>query len=263
MRFFMDPFEISQMELYRALLLMFRTGGFLMAIPVFSHASIPALLRIWLIVLLSAIIFPSATLAAAHLPATSLELAIVILSELAVGFLMGFTVVIIFSAVQFAGQLIGLQMGLAVANVFDPMTTGQISVIGEFYYLLSLLIFLLVNGHHYAIDALVRSVEQIPLGGAVFNPELSGFIIDLTATLFVLGIKLCTPVVITLLIVNAVLGILSRTVPQMNVFIVGFPLSIAVGLAMIGVSLPVFKIIIEKAILGLQEDWGTIIRLLQ
>ncbi len=191
-----------------------------------------------------------------------MQLAIVILSELAVGFLMGFAVVVLFSAVQFAGHLIGLQMGLAVANVVDPMSAGQISVVGEFYNLLSLLIFIMINGHHYVIDALLRSFERVPLGGAVFSPELSGFIVNLTAMVFILAIKLSAPVIITLLILNAVLGILSRTVPQMNVFIVGFPLSIGVGIVMIGVSLPIFKVLVEKMTAALTADWTAIIRLL-
>ncbi|MHB9027357.1 MAG: flagellar biosynthetic protein FliR [Candidatus Latescibacterota bacterium] len=258
----MDPFQISQFDLYRALLLTFRTGAFLMTIPVFGHVAIPRMLRVWLIVALTVLVFPSTMIAADRLPASTLHLFIIILSELTVGFLMGFAVVLLFSAVQFAGHLIGLQMGLAVANVADPLSAGQISVIGEFYYFLSLLIFILINGHHYALDALLRSFERVPLGGAVFSPELSGFLVNLTAMVFVLAIKLSAPVIITLLILNAVLGILSRTVPQMNVFIVGFPLSIGVGIAMIGVSLPVFKMLIEKMTANLQNDWATLIRLL-
>jgi flagellar biosynthetic protein FliR len=259
----MIPFEISQFDLYRALLLMFRTGAFLTTIPVFGHVSVPRIVRIWLILTLTVLMFPSAAVAADRMPSTTLGLMIVILSELVVGFLMGFTVVAFFSAVQFAGHLIGLEMGLAVANIFDPMSAGQISVIGEFYYLLSLLIFLLINGHHYALETLIRSFELVPLGGAVFEQDIGRFLTNLTAMVFTLAIKLSAPVVITLLIVNVVLGILSRTVPQMNVFIVGFPLSIGVGLAVIGISLPVFKMVIEKAILGLQGEMYTVLRMLR
>ncbi len=258
----MDPFEISQYDLYRALLLMFRTGAFLMIVPVFGHVSIPRVLRISLVIVLTVLLFPESSIAPDRLPATTFHLTAVILSELMVGFLMGFVVVLLFAAVQFAGHLVGLQMGLAVANVIDPMSAGQISVIGEFYYLLSLLIFIMINGHHYVIEALIRSFERVPLGGAAFSPEISGFLVNLTAMVFVLAVKLSAPVVITLLIVNAVLGIISRTVPQMNVYIVGFPLSVGVGIAMIGISLPIFKLLVEKAVVGLRTDWATLIRLL-
>lgn len=259
----MYPFEISQYDLYRALLLTFRTGAFLMSIPVFGHTSIPRIVRLWLILAMTVLLFPSAMIAADRMPSTTPGLVIVILSELAVGFIMGFAVVTVFAAVQFAGHLIGLQMGLAVANIFDPMSAGEISVIGEFYYLLSLIVFLSINGHHYAIDALIRSFDLVPLGGAVFIQEIGRFLTNLTAMVFTLAIKLSAPVIITLLIVNVVLGILSRTVPQMNVFIVGFPLSIGVGLLLIGISLPVFKIVIEKAFLGLQGDISTVLHMLR
>ena len=259
----MYPFDISQFDLYRALLLMFRTGAFLMTIPVFGHVAIPRIVRVWLILTMTVLMFPSATIAVDRMPSTTLGLTVVIVGELAVGFLMGFAVITLFAAVQFAGHLIGLQMGLAVANIFDPMSAGEISVIGEFYYLLSLLVFILINGHHYALDALIRSFDLVPLGGAVFGQDIGRFLTNLTAMVFTLAIKLSAPVVITLLIVNVVLGILSRTVPQMNVFIVGFPLSIGVGLAVIGISLPVFKLVIEKAIVGLQGDLYTVLRMLR
>lgn len=259
----MYPFEISQFDLYRALLLMFRTGAFLMTIPVFGHVAIPRIVRVWLILTMTVLMFPSAMIAADRMPSTTLGLTVVIVGELVVGFLMGFAVITLFAAVQFAGHLIGLQMGLAVANIFDPMSAGEISVIGEFYYLLSLLVFILINGHHYTLDALIRSFDLVPLGGAVFGQDIGRFLTNLTAMVFTLAIKLSAPVVITLLIVNVVLGILSRTVPQMNVFIVGFPLSIGVGLAVIGLSLPVFKLVIEKAIVGLQGDMYAVLRMLR
>ncbi len=259
----MQPFELSQYDLFRAMLLMFRTGAFLMTVPVFGHTSIPRMVRIWFVLALTVLFLPFAPITVDRLPMTTIGLAVVILGELAVGFLMGFVVVTVFASVQFAGHLIGLQMGLAVANIYDPMSAGEISVIGEFYYLLSILIFLSINGHHYMIEALTRSFDLVPLGAAVFNQGIVGFLGNLTAMVFILGVKLSAPVVITLIIVNVVLGILSRTVPQMNVFIVGFPLSIAVGLAMIAISLPMFRIVIEKVFIGLRGDIGAILNMLR
>jgi len=258
-----DFFDFTLMDIYQVLLVMFRTGALLMTVPVFGHVSIPRVLRLWLIIILTVLIFPSGVTTGVDPPATVTNLAIVILSELAVGFLMGFATVIIFSAVQFAGHIIGLQMGLAVATVMDPMSAGQISIIGQFYYLFSLLIFLLINGHHMIVEALVKSFEMVPLGGAVFVPELGTFFIDLSFMVFVVGVKLAAPVIITLYIINAVLGIVARTVPQMNVFIVGFPLAIGVGLALIGLSFPFFYMLLNKVFLGLEPDLITIIRMLR
>ena len=259
----MDPFGITLTDIYRVFLIMFRTGALMMTVPVFGHVSIPRLLRVWFIIILTLMIFPSSVVSEIQPPPTTVQLAIVILSELAIGFLMGFAVIIIFSAVQFAGHIIGLQMGLAVANIIDPMSAGQISIIGEFYYILSLLIFILLNGHHYLIAALVRSFELVPVGGGVFGMEMMTFIIKMSTMLFVVGIKLAAPVILTLFIMNSVVGIVARSVPQMNVFIVGFPVAIGVGLIMIGLSFPFFYKVLNNAFGGLEDDIATIIRILQ
>lgn len=259
----MDPFGITIQDIYRLMLIMFRTGALLMTVPVFGHVAIPRQLRIWLIIILAFVIFPSPVIETIETPSTTFQLALVILVELAVGFAMGFAVIILFAAVQFAGHIIGLQMGLAVANIMDPMSATQISIIGEFYYLVSLLIFLMIDGHHFVIRALVWSFELIPVGGMSFGPDLGDYILALTVNLFVLGIKLATPLIITLFILNVVMGIVSRTVPQMNVFIVGFPLAIGVGLVMIRLSLPFFKVVLINAFQGLETDVMSIINLLR
>jgi len=257
----MDPLNPDVNEVYRAFLVIFRTGTLMMTVPVFGHVSIPRMLRVWFVLLVSFLILPTTILVESQLPRTMPELTLVIFSELAIGFLMGFAVIIVFASVQFAGHMIGLQMGLAVANTADPIGAGQISIVSEFYYLFSLIIFLLVNGHHIALDALMTSFHLIPIGGAVFG-GLDSFIADLTFMVFVSGIKLAAPVIITLFITNAVLGIVARTVPQMNVFIVGFPLAIGVGLAVIGVSFPFFYMLLNKLFMGLERDFAVIIRIL-
>ena len=209
------------------------------------------------------LIFPSPVVSEIQPPTTVVHLFMVILSELAIGLLMGFSVILLFSAVQFAGHVIGLQMGLAVANVIDPMSAGQISIIGEFYFLLSLLIYLLINGHHFLIVALIKSFELVPLGGGMFGANIETFLINLSFMVFVVGVKLAAPVIITLFIMYAVLGIVARTVPQMNVFIVGFPLAIGVGLAMIGLSFPFFYNVLNSAFGDLENNISTLILMLR
>jgi len=259
----MEPLGFSLQDIYRILLIMFRTGAVLMSVPAFGHVSIPRMLRLWLVLILAFMLFPSAVVSEIRLPQTNIQLAVVILSELAVGFAIGFVVIILFAAVQFAGHLIGLQMGLAVASVMDPMSAGEISIIGEFYYLLSIVVFLLIDGHHFVIEALVRSYEVIPVGGGVFSGGLGEYIVTMTGTLFIVGVKLSAPVIITLFIVNVILGIISKTVPQMNVFVVGFPLALGVGLIMIRYSLPLFKTVFLDAFSFLRIDILRIITLMR
>ncbi len=258
----MEAIGLSTDDLYRILLIMFRAGALLMTVPVFGHVSIPRQLRVWIVIILALVIFPSAAVSTIPLPTTTFELVLVILTELAIGFSIGFTVVLLFAGVQFAGHLTGLNMGLAMASIVDPMGSGQISVIGEFYYLVSLLIFLMIDGHHFVIEALVRSYEMIPVSGGAFSAELGEFLMALTGNLFIIGIKISAPVIITLFIVNIVLGIVARTVPQMNVFIVGFPLSIGVGLVMIYLSMPYFETVFIEAYSALKMDIRGILILL-
>ena len=248
------------------MLVMFRTGSFLMTVPVFGHMTIPRALKIYLIVLFSFIIFPTTlALRASSLapPATLAHLVLAVLNEIFIGLLMGFAVIIVFSAVQYAGQLVGMQMGLAIANVWDPMGAGEISLIGEFYYLLSLLLFLTINGHYYVINALIRCFTLVPVSGGAFHASLGEYLVTLTGMIFVVAIKLSAPVIITLYILNVILGIVARTVPQMNVFIVGFPLAIGVGFALIAFTLPVFKNILEKVFLEIQPHLYTIFQILR
>ncbi|MCE5249615.1 flagellar biosynthetic protein FliR [bacterium] len=259
----MNLYTISLTDIYHFLLVAFRTGALFMTVPVFGHMSIPRVLRIWLVLLFAFVIIPWITTPVIAPPATLVQFVLVILNEIAIGLLMGFGVIIFFSAVQFAGHLIGLQMGLAVANVVDPMGAGEIAVIGEFYYFFSLIIFVLIDGHYIIINALIRSFELLPPGGAVMNPSIGNYLITLSGMVFVVAVKLAAPVIITLFILNAILGIIARTVPQMNVFIVGFPLAIGVGLALIAFTLPVFALIIERVFGGLQTHFFTIIRMLQ
>ncbi len=255
----MEPLGFSIQDLFKTLLIVFRTGAFLMTVPVFGHGSIPRILRVWLILVLSFLIFPSVVVSEISPFSTTFQLAMVILTELAVGFSIGFTVIILFAAVQFAGHMIGLQMGLAVASVMDPMSAERISIIGEFYYIFSLLVFLLINGHHFIIEALVRSFELIPVGGGMFEGGLGEYIFSLSENIFVLAVKLAAPVIITLFIVNVVFGIVARTVPQMNVFIVGFPIALGIGLIMIRFSLPFFKTVLLDAFTVLELDISRII----
>jgi len=145
----MDIANITLTDIYKLLLVMFRTGALLMTVPVFGHNSIPRILRIWLIIIIGFLIFPSAGLPVVQPPSTMVHLLLAILSELAVGFLMGFVMIIFFSAAQFAGQIIGLQMGLAVANISDPLGSGQISIISEFYYLLYQRVLLSSNSAYF------------------------------------------------------------------------------------------------------------------
>lgn len=168
--------------------------------------------------------------------------------EAVIGGMIGFAFSILFWAIRMAGDLIGLQMGFSIVNVIDPNSTGQVSLIGEFKYVIAMLILLLTNGHHLMITALIDSYRVIPVGGGVFGFGVYDGLLRLSATAFVTAVKIGAPAMITLLLTDVALGILARTVPQMNIFIVGFPLKIGVGLFVLGLSLPLLMKLFSRTL---------------
>jgi flagellar biosynthetic protein FliR len=137
-----------------------------------------------------------------------------------------------------AGQMAGYQMGMAIANVMDPATSDQVPILATFYNLVAILVFLSINAHIIMLRAMVESFQLVPLFGFEFNQAVMQQIISFSGNLFVVALKIGAPVIVALLITSAALGLVARTIPQMNIFIVAMPLKIAIGLIFLGISLP-------------------------
>ena len=167
-------------------------------------------------------------------------LAFGILRELLVGLTLGFIIRLVFDGIQLGGQFIGYQMGFAIVNVIDPYSSTQVSIISRFKGLLALLIFLTINAHYFFITSLVKSFTLVPLSGWIFNGKLAAQLVRLTGGMFVIAIKIAAPVLVTLIFTHIGLGLVARTMPQINVFIVGFPLEIGMGFLMLGMAMPFF-----------------------
>lgn len=230
--------DISPSQLQLFFLVFIRLGAIVVFLPVFSSASIPMLFKIGLAFAASFTLFPLLELPAINDALTPLGLGLGIAAEIVLGMMIGFIVRIMLAGFQMAGQLAGYQMGMALANVMDPSTSEQVPLLAQFNNLLALLVLLAVNAHHWFIQTIVESFTLLPplrmnLGGGVFRD-----LIYLTGSMFVIAIKIGAPVVVALLLVSVSFGLVARTVPQMNVFIVAMPLKIIIGLLFVGLSLP-------------------------
>ena len=170
------------------------------------------------------------------------------------GVVMGFVVLLLFVGIQFAGQLAGLQMGFGIVNVIDPQSSNHVSIMGQFLNVLAILLLLSLNGHHTILTGLVTSFETIPLGGVELKVGLMYKMITLTTQVFVIAIQISAPIMTALFLVTVALGVLARTVPQMNVFMVGFPVQITVGLGAFLVCLPLFGMLVERLIVAMRRD---------
>jgi flagellar biosynthetic protein FliR len=210
------------------------------ALPVFAQRGVPMRVRVALAFLIA--FCAQATLPA--MPTVALDSAagmLTLVQQLVIGISLGFAVRIVFSAVEFAGELIGLQMGLNFAGFFNPMTGGEATATSRFFGVSVSWLFIVINGHLLLIAAVVQSFQAFPVGPEPFaflrtvQPQVWG------AEVFRLGLWIALPLVAMLLFVNLVLGIVSRVAQQMNVFAIGFPITVSVGLAGILLTLPLMQ----------------------
>jgi flagellar biosynthetic protein FliR len=234
----MLSFGVSLLQLQMFFLVFLRTGAFLMALPLVNAPSVPVFFRIGLTFVVSLLLFPVLNLGPLPVLPDAFSLAIAAAGEILLGVLAGMSIRLVFEGVQLAGQLMGYQMGMAIAEVIDPATEDQVALLAQFISLMATLIFLIINGHHGFIRTLVQSYELVPpLGFHVNGPVLEGMV-RLSAEMFIIGLKAGAPVVVALMLATVAFGLVARAVPQMNIFMVSMPLSIAVGLIFLGLSLP-------------------------
>jgi len=223
------------------LLIFARTLAFFMTVPLFSYRTIPTLFKIGFSFFLSIVIFTSmepSVFALDH------HYILLLLKEVTVGLAIGLIAYIILSAVQIAGGFIDFQMGFAIANVVDPQTGAQSPIIGQFFYTFALLFLLSVNGHYLLIDGMYNSYQFIALDGFLsFDGTFGSFIVDMFNQMFIIAFQMAIPIVGCLFLVDVALGLIARTVPQVNVFVVGLPLKILVSFLAIFVFLSLYMML--------------------
>ena len=159
----------------------------------------------------------------------------------------------LFRSVQLAGQVIGFQMGFAMINVVDPQSGANVSIMDQIGYWVCVVVFLIINGHHIIISAMINSFELVPIGVFVMQKMLMLKLLDLSGVLFVVAIKIGAPVIAALFFVSVGFGLVSKFAPQMNVMIVAFPLKIVVGLFLFGLTLEVIVIVTREYVEGFKK----------
>ena len=239
------------------LLIFVRVSAFFVTIPLFSYKTIPSQLKIVLAFVLSWMMYYTFSIEAFTINGDYLLL---VLKEAIVGLVLGLVVYIVFSAVQIAGGFIDFQMGFAMANIVDPQTGAQSPLMGQFFNFLLLLVFLAINGHHLVLDGIFYSYQFMPIDQ--FFPKFGDaesieYIMKLFVAVFAIAFQMSAPIIATLFLVTLALGITGKTVPQLNIFVVGFPIKIAVGfillITMMGVMVEVMENVIEMGIIGMRN----------
>ncbi len=244
------PFLLSLREFTLFILVLGRLAGILSAIPLFGGERVPMKVRALTVLAMSMVCFPVLKLQGVSIPTDTLSIFFLVLAEALIGITLGVIVKALFDAIEFCGQIIGMKMGFSMSSLFDP-AMGQVPLMAMFQSMLAMLLFLSLGVHHLFIGAMIESYRVIPLGGWNMSGELLAFIVSATSGIFILGVKLAAPVMVALLATAIVLGIMARSFPQMNVFVISMPLNIAVGFLVLGFSLVVFMHMLTNAFGGL------------
>ena len=213
-----------------------RVTSMLYLFPIFSSKEIPHQLRLGLGALLTFLVFR--VVPVPHLTGGAFELIVGAAAQVLLGVIVGFVASLVFVGIQFAGELIDLQVGFAIANVLNPQTQQNITIIGEFQLALATLIFLATNSHYFLIQGIAGSFNLVPLPFINLDPSVAGNVVLFFTQAFLVVFKIAAPSVFALLITNIALAFMAKVAPQMNVIVVGLPIQVSVGMIMMAISIP-------------------------
>jgi flagellar biosynthetic protein FliR len=223
---------------YGVLLIFLRVAAIVFSAPVLDTATIPVVFKAGLAFAVSILLLPVVDAVVTVRDLSLMAFVIGVFSEIAIGVTIGLSMKLLFTGIQLAGQIVGYQMGFAVANVVDPATSAQIPILAQFYNLTAMLVFLSINAHHMFFSALVDSYTILPPLSIHISPQLVETMMRLAANMFVVAIKVGAPLIAVMLMVSVALGLVARTVPQIHIFIVAMPLKIIIGLVFMVIVTP-------------------------
>jgi len=240
------------------LLVFVRTAVTLALIPVIGGPQIPMQAKIALAGTIAYLVFKTVGVIA-PLPSV-FALANAVVAQALIGVLIGYVAFLVFMAVQFAGEILDLQVGFSIVNIINPMTQQQVSVIGQFELVIASLIYLLTDSHLLLIAGLSDSFKTAPLPYVTLTGGMQQDLGVFIAQSFLLAVKIAAPVAAALFVTNLALGLMARVAPQINVFVVGFPLQIGVGIIMVAVSLPLLGVLLPPALAGIPQQVQTTLK---
>ena len=253
-----DFFGITVPQFETYLLVMVRVFAMMAVFPIFSAPQIPLQVRFGLSFLISFILFkvvpPIAPMANMY------ELVAGILAQLVLGMIVGFVASLVFVSIQFAGELVDLQIGFAVANVINPTTQQNVTIIGELELAIATLIFLATDSHHLLIAGVAGSFTLVPLPYINLDPSVLGNAVSFLSLALLNVFKIAAPPAAALFITNVGLAFMARVAPQMNVFVVGFPIQIGVGLTVLAFSLSLLGIVGPELFRGVASEMDSVMR---
>lgn len=238
--------EFSVVMIQGFLICLVRVGSMFGTIPIFSGGQVPPQMRISVAFLFALLIYP---VIKTSLPTTAYEpvsLVLLVGEEMMLGAMVGFLAQLVFMAAEFGGSIIGYQMGFAAANVFDPANQRQVALISQFQGVFAILLFLVLDIHHIFLEAIVESFRMLPPGSLDLSGGAIMMIMDVANHSLIFGLRLGAPILALLILSNLTLGMMSRVFPQLNVFMLSFPLNIGTSFIIMGLTFEIVASLLQQ-----------------
>jgi len=249
----MDLLPISYQEFKSFFIILIRVSVILFMFPFFSSRVIPVLAKAGLAFIITIILFPVINNRMIEFPDTLWGMVQLIMGECIIGMILGLLVQIFFEGIRMMGQVVGFQTGFAITNILDPQSGMQVSILSNMAYLVAMVLFLILNGHHILLSAMRESFEIINVGSLSLNRQIFQKIMHVSGDMFVIAIKIGAPAIAALLFTKVVFGLITKLIPQMNIMIVAFPVQVVIGLIFFGISLNVLLRFMERYLGGLSS----------
>ena len=253
-----DLFGLSEVRFETLLLILIRVLLMLALVPIFSGAQIPISVRLGLGFLLTFVV--AQTVPALPAVLTLGPFVIAVVTQAFVGLVFGFTAFLVFTGIQFAGAILDIQVGFGAVSVLNPLTQQQVTILGEFELALAYLLYLGTDSHYFLLEGIAGSFAMLPLPWAGIDDLLSQSVITFFTQALFIVLRIAAPVAITLFLSNLALALMSRVAPQINVFSVGLPLQMLVGMTMIIITMPLLGAVLPEIFAETPRQLDTVLR---
>lgn len=223
-------------------LILLRMIAFVVSSAIFGSPTVSTPVKVLLSIVLSLLIFPAVKVGNVNYDLISNEIIGLAVRELVVGLALGFLTRLFFFVVTMTGDLVSMSVGLSASQMYNPMLGSHGNTIDQFYSTLGTLVFLAINGHHMLLSSIVQSYDLLPVSSLSLNVGVFAEMAAYGQSVFIMAIKMCAPVLVTILLVNLAMGILGRAVPQINVLVTSMPVTIMLGMTVVFICLPLLVV---------------------
>lgn len=247
---------VSVATVQQMLVCLARVAAIITSMPVYGTNMVPVRAKLALALMLTVLVYPAVDIDITRVDFNTLSMGLLMANEVILGAMIGFVARLIFTAVEFGGTVVGYQMGFAAANVYDPQNQRQVSLMSQFQNVFAILVFLAIDGHHIFLRTLVASYDLLPPGLLDLSGPAVPYIVELMGGMLILAVRFSAPVLAVLLLSGLILGIMSRVFPQLNVFLLSFPINIGLSFIITGLTMAVVVSLLQDEFAALpQRFW--------